>query len=126
MVKNIYVYVVLFATLMMVIGGGVGVFISASNILFPETYYQSFEDYKMMQKDRALMEKGEPAKPQATDAELLKLYEQMVLKEQEREERRAWRSLIQAIGWIIIPLPVFIYFRRSQIALLLEKNKNSE
>ncbi|NMA02643.1 MAG: hypothetical protein GX923_08825, partial [Clostridia bacterium] len=45
-IKNVYVYLVLFATLMMIIGGSVSAFMSAADIVAPAPYHQTFEDYK--------------------------------------------------------------------------------
>ena len=45
MLKNIYTYLVLFATLMMSIGGSVGVFMGVSDFLIPQPYYESYDSY---------------------------------------------------------------------------------
>jgi hypothetical protein len=45
-IKNAYVYLVLFATLMMIIGGSVSAFMAIADIVAPAPYYQSFEDFK--------------------------------------------------------------------------------
>lgn len=36
----------------------------------------------------------------------------MILSEKERAKERAKNNLIKSVGWIVIPLPVFIYFQR--------------
>ena len=46
MIKNVYIYLVLFATLMMTIGGSVAAFMAVADIYAPVAYHQSFEDFK--------------------------------------------------------------------------------
>jgi hypothetical protein len=36
----------------------------------------------------------------------------MVSAEKERQIMRAKNSLIKSLGWIIIPLPIFLFFQR--------------
>ena len=55
-IKNVYIYRVLFATLMMTIGGSVGVFMAAADIVAPAYYYQSFEDYKRWNAEKPAVE----------------------------------------------------------------------
>jgi hypothetical protein len=103
MIKTVYVYLVLFATLMMTIGGTVAAFMSIADLISPTGYYQSFEDYKLRQL------KQEQTLP---DAELKSQYDQMVANEKKRIKERAINSLIKSFGWIVIPFPVFLYFQR--------------
>ncbi|NLC07190.1 MAG: hypothetical protein GX755_04375 [Syntrophomonadaceae bacterium] len=103
MIKTVYVYLVLFATLMMTIGGTVAAFMSIADLISPTGYYQSFEDYKLMQLKQ---------EQTLTDAELKSQYDQMVANEKRRIKERAINSLIKSFGWIVIPLPVFLYFQR--------------
>ncbi|HHX96311.1 MAG TPA: hypothetical protein GX687_02450 [Clostridia bacterium] len=106
MIKKVYVYLILFTTLMMVIGGSVAVFMAAADILTPTPYYQTFEDYKLR------FEKEGDAEPQLSDAEIRIQYEAMVENEKERQIQRAKNSLIKSFGWIVIPLPIFIFYQR--------------
>ena len=105
--KNIYHYLVLFATLMMIIGGSVGAFMSIADLVSPAPYYQSFEEFQRVYNDTK--DKNEPAK---SIDELRADYDAMVEHEQEKEKQRAINSLIKSFGWIIIPLPIFIFFQR--------------
>lgn len=105
--KNIYHYLVLFATLMMIIGGSVGAFMSIADLVSPAPYYQSFEEFQRIYNDTK--DKNEPAK---SIDELRADYDAMVEHEQEKEKQRAINSLIKSFGWIIIPLPIFIFFQR--------------
>jgi len=112
MIKTIYVYLILFATLMMTIGGTVSAFMAVADIVSPPSYYQSFEQYRL-----APQYKGEaptPVNPTQTlsEAELKTRYDQMVADEKVISKGRAVNSLIKSFGWIIIPLPIFLYFQR--------------
>lgn len=114
MIKKVYIYLVLFATLMMAIGGSVAAFMAAADIISPAPYSQSFEEFKQVgtsEKSELLnKQNGETAK--LSDAELQARYSAMVAGEKERQIDRAKNSLIKSLGWIIIPLPVFIFFQR--------------
>ena len=112
MIKNVYLYVVLFATLMMTIGGSVGVFMAAADIVSPAPYYQSFEDFQRWGKERSLEEYENEKGSAITEAELREQYENMVRSETDRQIARAKNSLIKSLGWIAIPLPVFLFFSR--------------
>lgn len=112
-IKTVYVYLVLFATLMMIIGGSVSAFMAVADIVAPTPYYQTFEDFRRYSKDVEFRGEGEAAEPEeVSEEELRERYEAMVQAEKERQINRAKNSLIKSLGWIIIPLPVFIYFQR--------------
>ena len=119
-IKNAYIYLVLFATLMMVIGGSVSVFMAVADIVAPTPYYQTFEDYKRFEMERktSLEPDQEPVK--LTEEELREKYDAMVRSENERQILRAKNNLIKSFGWIIIPLPVFIYFQKNLVKKCLE------
>ncbi len=114
-VKNIYVYLVLFATLMMVIGGSVSAFMAVADIVAPTPYYQSFEDFKRFEIERkdSIDSEQETVKP--SEEELREKYEAIVKAEMDRQILRAKNNLIKSFGWIIIPLPVFIYFQKNLV-----------
>lgn len=107
MLKNVYHYLVLFATLMMVIGGSIGVFMSLADIVSPAPYHQSFEEYR--QWDQPEGEKNTPVK---SEEELRKAYDAMIKLDEEQSKKQAINMLIKSFGWIIIPLPIFVYFQR--------------
>ncbi len=107
MIKKVYVYLVLFATLMMAIGGSVAAFMAVADIIAPTSYHQSFEEYRQWG-----WEKENGSKVELSEDELRANYDAMVVAEKERALERAKNSLIKSFGWIIIPLPIFIYFQR--------------
>lgn len=112
MIKTVYTYLILFATLMMTIGGSVAAFMAVADLVSPQTYYMSFEDYKR----GAYYDKGaediNPPAVQKSDEQLKADYEVMVREETKRSQDRALNSLIKSFGWIVIPLPIFLYYQR--------------
>lgn len=114
-IKNVYVYLVLFATLMMTIGGSVGMFMALADIVAPTAYYQSFEDYKMRYEGKEYPAPENNREIEFTEEELREKYDVMVSSEKQRQVDRAKNALVKSLGWIIIPLPVFIYFQRKLV-----------
>jgi hypothetical protein len=110
MIKNVYVYLVLFATLMMTIGGSVAAFMAIADIVAPAPYYQSFEEYKNWGSGEKPGVEGEEVK--LSEEELRTNYDVMILSQKKNESERAKNNLIKSFGWIIIPVPIFIYFQR--------------
>lgn len=110
-IKKVYVYLVLFATLMMTIGGSVAAFMALADIVSPAVYYQSFEEYKRYGYPEKISGDAKN-EAQLSGEELMARYQAMVVSEKERQVQRAKNNLIKSLGWIVIPLPVFIYFQR--------------
>lgn len=108
-IRHLYTYLVLFATLMMVIGGGISIFMGAADLISPPTYYQNYHDYKQMREDQEM--NGE-TKVELKEEELRADYNQMVKEEEERAVQGAKNQIIKSLGFIIIPLPIFLYFNR--------------
>lgn len=109
MIKKVYVYLVLFATLMMIIGGSVSAFMALADLVAPAPYgqtYAEFVQYGGYDKSPNLSGQN------LTGDELMARYQTMVEAEKERQADRARNSLFKSLGWIIIPLPVFIFFQR--------------
>jgi len=111
MIKTVYVYLILFATLMMTIGGTVAAFMALADIVAPAGYYQSFEQYKMQPQYKG--ESPTPVNPTQTlsDVELKSQYDRIIKDEKSLTQQRALNSLIKSFGWIVIPLPIFLYFQ---------------
>lgn len=111
MIKNVYVYLVLFATLMMTIGGSVAAFMAVADMIAPTPYHQSFEEYQRYGGYEKPMREGEE-EVQLSEAEARKSYDAMVLSQNQNSIERAKSNLIKSFGWILIPMPIFIYFQR--------------
>lgn len=107
-VRHLYTYLVLFATLMMVIGGGVSIFMATADLVSPSGYYQSFSEYKQMYSN----EKTEENKTEISEKELRSNYDQYLEDEKQRQKDGAVNQIIKSLGFIIIPLPVFLYFNK--------------
>ncbi|WP_026678911.1 hypothetical protein [Fictibacillus gelatini] len=103
--KHVYIYLVLFATLMMTIGGGISIFMAVSDLVSPAGYYQSFSEFKEMKS-------MDNKKQHADEAEWRDEYQQMVQDEKDRTKDSAMNQLLKSFGFIVIPLPVFLYFNR--------------
>ncbi|WP_071459526.1 hypothetical protein [Bacillus massilinigeriensis] len=110
-VRHIYTYLVLFATLMMVIGGGISIFMAAADLVSPGAYYQSYEEYKM---NYQYEEKGKVERKNRSEKEIRKEYEEIIKGEKEQTKENAKNQLVKSLGFIIIPLPVFLSFNRQR------------
>ena len=106
-IRHLYTYLVLFATLMMVIGGGISIFMAAADLVSPPSYYQNFEDFKQVYHDgKVPVENSE----KLSDEQVRAKYEQAVEDEKNRTRERAKNQIIKSLGFIVIPLPIFFYF----------------
>jgi len=114
MIKTVYVYLILFATLMMTIGGTVAAFMAVADIVAPTANYQTFNEYNLQPQYKGEFAPTIPVPPAQTlsDAELKLRYDQMIIDEKSNTKQRAVNSLIKSFGWIIIPLPIFLFFQR--------------
>lgn len=106
-IRHLYTYLVLFATLMMVIGGGISIFMAAADLISPPSYYQSYEDFKQMRIDGKIKDENGQ---QYTEEEIRADYEQTVKYEKNRMQESAKNQIIKSLGFIVIPLPIFLYF----------------
>ncbi len=107
-VKSIYLYLVLFATLMMIIGGSVSAFMAIADIVYPAPYYQSYQEFISMDPAK----NGVPTETTMNEAELKEKYALLESSEKEKQVVRAKNTLIKSFGWIVIPLPIFLYFKK--------------
>lgn len=46
------------------------------------------------------------------ESKLKELFDGMVRAHKQSQIDRAKNSLVKALGWIVVPLPVFVYFQR--------------
>ncbi|MEH7504816.1 hypothetical protein V7152_22855 [Neobacillus drentensis] len=104
-IRHLYTYLVLFATLMMVIGGGISIFMAAADLISPPSYYQSYEDYKQIHEEGKV-----PSEKSLTEKEMRANYEQSIKDEKNRTKESAKNQIIKSLGFIVIPLPIFLYF----------------
>lgn len=111
MIKTVYVYLILFATLMMTIGGTVAAFMAVADIVAPPGHYQSFEQYKLQPQYKGEITTPANSPQTLSEAELKNRYDQMIIEEKSLTQQRAVNSLIKSFGWVVIPLPIFLYFQ---------------
>lgn len=109
--KQLYVHLVLFATLMMSIGGGVSIFMATADIISPSPYVQSFSEFKLTATTE-YDEKGNEIHKNVNEKELKEEYDQMVKDEEARAVKNAKNQLIKSFGFIVIPFPIFLFFNR--------------
>lgn len=109
MIRKIYAYVISFVTLMMIIGGSVGVIASFANKISPDFYYDTYSQY-VSNYHTEYDDKGN-SKVTLTKPELKESYDEYVQAEKERTENSAIKGIIVSIGWIFISLPIFIWMQ---------------
>jgi ABC-type Fe2+-enterobactin transport system substrate-binding protein len=90
-----------------VIGGGISIFMAAADLVSPPSYYQNFEDFKQVYHDQKVPTEESKS---LTDAEIRERYDQMVKDDKSRARESAKNQLIKSLGFIVIPLPIFLYF----------------
>jgi hypothetical protein len=117
MIKTVYTYLILFATLMMTIGGSVAAFMAVADLVSPPGYYMTFEEYKRGSvgiKEPIPSNSNQPPAQNEVKSEeqLQKDYQILANEEKNRARERALNSLIKSFGWIVIPFPVFLYYQR--------------
>jgi len=115
MIKTVYTYLILFATLMMTIGGSVASFMAVADLVSPPSFYMNYEDYKrgyVGPKEYIEPKQPQPNVEVKSEEELQKDYQGLVSQEKVRAREQALNNLIKSFGWIVIPLPVFLYYQR--------------
>lgn len=109
MIKTIFNYIVLFITLMMVLGGSIGIFLSLADILVPTTTdNQTFEEYKLYNNVKFVND----SEVKLSDEQLRTMYDESIVLSNQKIVIQAKKNLIRSIGFIIVPLPFFLYFTR--------------
>ncbi|WP_332629459.1 hypothetical protein [Halalkalibacter flavus] len=108
MVKQVYHYAVAFITLIMVISGGVFAFMSVADYISPNIYIETFEDYKSMREHKNETDH----EASISESDLIAQYDAMLKQKIEYQKQSALNGLIKSLGWIFIPLPIFVFFQR--------------
>lgn len=116
MIKTLYVYFVLFATLMMSIGGSISAFMAVADLVAPAPHYQSYEEYRRWEingKDDYRDPDKQFVIPEET--EIQASYDSMVASNRQREISRAKNALIKSFGWMLIPFGIFAFYQRNLV-----------
>jgi hypothetical protein len=82
-----------------------------ADMVAPPAHWQTFDDYVRMYESDKTDEQGNQREP-LTQAELRARYDIMVDSYREIQVDRAKSNMIKSFAWIIVPLPVFLSFRR--------------
>jgi Ca2+/Na+ antiporter len=77
-IRNVYIYLVLFATLMMTIGGSVGAFMAIADIIAPAPYYQTFEEFQRWGNEKVYPDREDANEEKLSQEELKTRYDAMV------------------------------------------------
>lgn len=118
MFKQLYVYLVMFTMLILSVGGGISVFKGVADLINPTSITQSYTDYKNSQVNYD--ENGKEIKFKITEEQMHKDYQEQVNFEKDQAKSEAKNTLIESIGFIVIPLPIFLVFNR------MRKKKENE
>jgi len=90
-------------------------FMAVADLVSPPGYYMTYEDFKrgyVVPKEYIDTKQPQSKAEVKSEEELQKDYENLVSQEKVRARERALNSLIKSFGWIVIPLPVFLYYQR--------------
>lgn len=125
--KSIYTYMVLFVTLMMTIGGSVSIFMGFADYVAPSYYVEPYENFRGSRINKDILNNGNFGYSENTYQNIVDSledgsfedgiredYDLMVQTRIEDSKRGAVRQMIQSLGWIIVPLPVFIFFQKQR------------
>ncbi|MDP4086603.1 MAG: hypothetical protein Q8934_18670 [Bacillota bacterium] len=107
-IRHLYTYLVLFATLMMVIGGGISVFMAAADLISPPSYYQNYQDFKQ----QYIIPDKTGQKTTMSEEKIRASYNQAIKDEKARTKASAKNQIIKSLSFIVIPFPIFLYFNR--------------
>lgn len=108
--RKTYYYLVCFATLIMMIVGGVQLVRSALDLTFPEEHFRMspMDVYERYQRPPAGAGNDAPF----TREELIEMADQEASRMERQARRRALRSLIGNIALLLIAAPVYLYHWR--------------
>lgn len=115
-IRNIYLYLVCFVTLMMVVFGFITFLNNTARLVFPVEY-----SYRptLMDVEREYLSSGRDVPPVA---ELEQIRDERVLREKERERAFKLRDLVGSLTFWLIPIPFYLYhWRKIRTELFPEK-----
>lgn len=102
-------YSILFITIIMMIGGGIDVFMSVTDYVAPNTYSQSYDDYKLYQVKEITQGENE-----VSEKEIKRMYQGYIEHEKQQMKESAMQGIIKSIGFIVIPFPFFYFFAKKK------------
>lgn len=110
-IRQLYYYLVCFATLLMVIIGTVQAVRTTLDLVLPTDIYRpsTLEVYERLRREREATGEIEPA---LTREELEQIAEEESARYRENQQRSAIRRLLGNIALILIAAPVYVYHWR--------------
>jgi hypothetical protein len=109
MIKTTFNYVILFITLMLVLGGSIGIFISIADIVVPTNKnIQTFEEYRLYNTTKYINDK----EVTLSEQELRKMFDENREFNIQQVLLEGKRNLIRSVGFVLVPLPIFLYYQR--------------
>ena len=108
--RQLYVHLVLFATMMLSIGGGIGIFMGLSDYISPPSYYESYDSFQKMK-----LAEAKDLQQTINEEQIRAEYDRNVEDRKETVKQEAKNTMIKSLGFIIIPLPIFLYFNNGRI-----------
>lgn len=102
-IRHLYLYLVCFATLMMLIVGSVQLIMSISNIVFSEPLYQDLSSLKFQMKQ---------SNPDLTREEVERQAKMDLQRQELSQKHMRTRQVVNSVALIIVSLPIFIYHWR--------------
>lgn len=103
-VRSLYLYLVCFATLMMIVTGLVRLAVGLADWIYPEPL-----DYPGAVEMRLRYEAARPQEPPPTPEELERLKAEERRWAEESARRRRVRNLVSSLALVLVPLPVYLY-----------------
>lgn len=104
--RNIYLYLVSFVTLMMILGGLIFTVQNATDVLFPTNYY--YETYPVDKTGNLSDEEK-------------KIIEENQKRSEENRRTESKKSVAKSVAVVVVALPVFIYHWKK-----IEKEKKEQ
>lgn len=126
-VKQIYIHVVLVITLVITLVSTATLLVGALSLVTFTGYIDSYEQFAQNNQmncvnqvsvgisdvpTKPILKKSNDSDCKKTDTELHTMYDQMVTTAKQNESRNEVNNILKAIPWIIVSLPIFIWFNK--------------
>lgn len=103
-------YSILFITIIMMLGGGISIFMNVADYIAPSTYTQPYHEFKMYKKQELTKEELE----NTSEAEFKEMYDEKLQNDEKQMQKSALKGIVKSFGFIIIPFPIFYFFVRKR------------
>lgn len=103
-IRQVYLYLVCFATLMMLIVGSVQLVMSLVDFVYPEQFYYPDAKARIIAENQKM--------PNVTQEEIDRQVEEERQRGESAMERSRVRRMINSVAFIVVSLPVYVYHWR--------------